>query len=110
MNGHGWIGDQRLKDLIAPGKDSGQIRLAENLARQRRVRIAGNEVDAARIKRPIHAGPDKDPRARIAAFMHGVIHQADVAPDGNAFAGGPQVSFRANGVLKITEVISDVSE
>src|SRR3712207_7310395 len=49
-------------------------------------------------------------RSCVAAFVHLIINEARVPPDGDALARRIQISFCGNSILIVAEVIADIGQ
>src|SRR5688572_27231503 len=99
---------KRLEHLIAPRRETVEILPGEHpIGKLLNVPAAGDECDLYRRKIEVGVGVDRNPGARVAAFMEAVVDKARVAPNGNPPPCSIQVGLGADRILEIAEVIAE---
>ncbi len=110
--------DERLERLGAlAGKGLRALGGAEHRAgrdpRQEHRRDPGRGVDARQEdagRGRVVPEDDLDPRAGVAAVVHGVVNKARVTPDRDASAGRAEIGLGRDRVLTVGQVIADVRQ
>jgi hypothetical protein len=109
------IGEQRRRrhDRLEPlGRRVQRGTMAGTAGRHARAEAGhlGEERQAVRVQD--HVGVDRElqPRARVAAVVHRIVHEQRVPARGDPPPAGPQVRLRRDRVLAVAQVVADVGE